>query len=308
MGTTTGAGYDLPTGEQFEIVHGVQRATVTEVGATLRGYTVGDRDVIDGFGARDAVGFARGQVLAPWPNRIDEGEYSFEGVACRAPWDEPARRNAIHGLVRWRPWQPLDRTAATVTMACTLNPSPAYRWWLRLEVTYALDASGLTVTTRATNRSDASAPFGLAFHPYLTLGGALDDATLTLAARTWLPSDERLLPTGREDVDGTDRDFRRGRAVGATQMDTAFTDLERDEEGVARVTLSSADRRVTLWADNAFGWLMVYTADTIEPERRRRSIAVEPMTCPPNAFVTGEDVIALAPGEPWAAVWGITPG
>src|ERR1700694_132484 len=68
-----------PSGEQYEIVFGEQRAVITEVGATLREYWSGGRAVLDGFAVSEMCSGGRGQVLMPWPNRIEDGVYEFGG-------------------------------------------------------------------------------------------------------------------------------------------------------------------------------------------------------------------------------------
>jgi len=302
--TTSGS----PTGEQYELVSGTLRARVTEVGATLRTLTTGDAEVIDGFGVDEWAAAGRGQVLAPWPNRLDEGRYTFDGREGQAPLDEPGLRNAIHGLVRWAPWTVASRSEDAVTLGYTSYPQPAYPWTLALRVEYRLDPEGLAVTTAATNRSDTVAPFGLGFHPYLAAGGELvDGSTLTNPARVRLTTDERGLPTGAVRVGGSEYDFTSPRRIGAMRLDTAYTDLARGDDGHATVQLEGADgRRSAVWMDEAFRHVMVFTGDTVEPaSRRRRGIAIEPMTCPPNALATGTDLVRLEPGSTWRATWGI---
>jgi aldose 1-epimerase len=298
-----------PSGTQYEIGLGDAHAVVTEVGATLRSFTVGGYDVIDGFPVEETSSAGRGQVLAPWPNRLQDGTYRFDGRRASAALDEPERGNAIHGLVRWLPWRAVLRTRASVALECVVHPQPAYPWRLHLRVAYRLSADALTVVTVATNRSDEPAPFGIGFHPYLTVGTApVDDACLTIPAERRLITDERGLPTGIEDVTGTGFDFTEARTIGAVRMDTAFTDLRPDETGRCAVVLEGEDggRRVTLWMDPAYTHVMVYTGDTLEPAwRRRRGIAIEPMTCPPNAFRSGIDVIRLEPAATWNGDWGI---
>ncbi len=299
-----------PTGRQHEIRRGDQVAVVGEVGATLRRYATGGVDVLDGFepGERSTAG--RGQVLAPWPNRLDGGRYRFDGVEGRAALDEPELDNAIHGLVRWLPWRAVNEGEEYVRMGCVVHPQPAYPWRLELEVEYRLDEDGLRVTPTATNESATACPFGIGFHPYLTVAEPLvDTATLAVPAKGRLVCDERGLPQDHEAVDGTPFDFIQPRPIGDTKLDTAFTDLAADEHGLARVELRAASGRgVALWAGPEFPYLMVYTGDVLEPEaRRRRGIAFEPMTCPPNALRTGTDVIRLEPGASWTGSWGITP-
>jgi aldose 1-epimerase len=305
--TGVSGGFAPPSGEQFELRSGGHHAVVTEVGATLRSYRVDGADVIDGFAIDERSSAGRGEVLAPWPNRLGDGHYEFEGQQGQAPLDEPARSNAIHGLVRWLPWNAVSRTSDAVTMACVLHPQPAYPWRLSLQVEYRLGQDGLTVVSEATNLTDHTAPFGLGFHPYLTPGTpTVDTATLVLPARRRLLVDDRALPTGDAELAGTEFDFAAERPVGSLVLDTAYTDLVRDEDGRARARLRGADgRAVTVWVDDTFRHLMVFTGDTLEPERRRRSIAIEPMTCPPDALRSGTDLIRLEPGASWSGTWGV---
>lgn len=300
----------VATGDQWVIGHGHQRAVVTEVGATLRSFTSHDRPVVDGFGPDERSHGGRGQILAPWPNRLGGGNYTFQGTEAQAPLDEVARGNAIHGLVRWLPWRMVGRAQNRVSLACVLRPTPAYPFALGLEVEYRLGRTGLTVTTDAENRGEVDLPFGLGFHPYLTVGTpTVDQARLRVPAATRLVTDDRGLPTGRVPVRGTELDFADGRPIGQTVLDTAFGGLKRDDDGRARVDLDAADgsRGVTLWMDERFPWVMVYSGDTQPAGDRRRAVAVEPMTCPPDALRTGDDLVVLAPGARWTGVWGITP-
>lgn len=297
-----------PSGEQHEIRSGDHVAVVTEVGATLRTYTMGGLDVVDGFGIDEISPAGRGQVLAPWPNRLDGGRYSFEGVEALAAIDEPDRGNAIHGLVRWLPWPLVSRSEDLVTLSCVLQPQRAYPWRLELTVAYRLLSDGLTVVVHATNASGTPAPFGIGFHPYLTVGVPVDHARLRLPASSRLITDERALPIGDEEVERTVFDFSTARTIGDTQLDTCFTGLRREDQERCRARVEAGGRGVELWADQRFGYLQAYTGDTLEPvARRRQSIAIEPMTCPPNAFSTGNDLIRLEPAETWSGSWGIGP-
>jgi aldose 1-epimerase len=149
-------------------------------------------------------------------------------------------------------------------------------------------------------------PYGAGAHPYLTVGSErVDTATLHIPASTVLQADERGLPVGELPVEGTAYDFRRPRPIGDTVLDHAFTGLERGSDGRARVELDG-ERSVSIWVDESYLYLMVFTGDPL-PDVSRRSLAVEPMTCPPNAFRTGVDVVRLEPGESFTSVWGIHP-
>ena len=297
-----------PSGEQHLIERDRHRVVVTEVGATLRSYSVDGVDVLDGFDLGEMSLAGRGQVLAPWPNRLEDGSYTFGDREGHAALDEPERGNAIHGLVRWVPWRLMSRTDDELVLGCDLYPQPAYPWRLELEVRYRITDEGLSVVSEATNHSVVAAPFGIGFHPYLTVGtGTIDDADLSIPARRSLLTDERGLPTEDQTVTGS-FDLSTPRPVEGLKLDTAFTDLIRSD-GRAEATLANPidGRRLILWIDETFRYLMVYTGDTLEPqERRRQGIAMEPMTCPPNAFRSGVDVIRLEPGGSWRGRWGIS--
>ncbi len=298
------------SGEQVELVHGAWRATVVEVGGGLRTLDHDGQPVVDGYAEDEMAPSCRGQVLVPWPNRIHTGRYTWDGVEAEVPLDEPEQQNAIHGLGRWRSWTPTERTDAAVTMRLLLRPQPAYPFTVSFAVRYELGDDGLTVTMSATNEGDRDAPYGCGVHPYLTAGAdRLDDTVLQLPARTWLPTGPAQVPLDPEPVDDTPYDFREPRRVGRTRMDHAFTDLERGSDGRAVVSLAApSGRRVELWMDESFTWLQVFTGDTLPEPVRRRSAAVEPMTCPPDAFRSGQDVIRLAPGQTTSATWGIRVG
>jgi aldose 1-epimerase len=298
-----------PSGEQIEIVHGDQRAVVVEVGGGLREYTLNGRRVLDGYGADEMSGSGRGQVLIPWPNRIQDGRYSFDGQDHQLAIDDVEEQDAIHGLVRWAAWGVAERAKDAVVMEHVLHPRPGYPFTLALSVEYRLSDEGLLVRTTATNRGLDPCPYGSGNHPYVTLGQhSVDPLTLRVPGARVLVSDERGIPVGSAPVEATDYDFREPRTIGATVLDHAYTDLERGKDGRARVEMQDPDggSALTLWVDEAHPYVMVFTGDPL-PDVNRRSLAVEPMTCPPNAFRTGEDLIRLEPDQSFTSSWGIDP-
>lgn len=298
-----------PSGEQIEIRSGDQRAVAVSVGGGLRVYEAAGRPILDGYAVDAISDGARGQLLVPWPNRIRDGAYEFGGRRFQAPLTEPEQGNAIHGLARWLPWQVLRRDASSASLGVELPAQPAYPFQLVLEVTYRLDAGGLRVWQRATNIGAEPCPYGSGAHPYLAAAPVLvDDWQLTVPAAAALLTDDRQIPAGSRSVAGSELDYRSARRIGDARLDTAFTDLDRDAEGLATVTFSRADRTVRLWVDAAHEYLMAFTGDTLAPERRRQGLTIEPMTCAPNAFRSGAGLRVLAPGEAVVAEWGIVPG
>ena len=296
-----------PTGEQYEISSGRHRAVITEVGATLRGFSVDGRDVVRGFGVQDMISGGRGQNLIPWPNRIRDGRYTFNGATQQLALTEPARHNASHGLARYLPWVLIDKQADAVTNRVRIHPQPGWPGTLESTITHQLTQDGLMVTVEATNLGATELPFGYGAHPYLTVGeSTVDEIALTVPAASYLEvDDDRLLPLKLSPVQGTAYDLRDGRVLGSMSLDTAMTDLARDSDGRWRVRLVLGDRYAELWGDETMRWTQVFTGGP----KRDGSLAVEPMTCGPDAFNAGpthDDMRLLAPGETFVGQWGIS--
>jgi aldose 1-epimerase len=300
-------GAALPSGRQFELRRGGVRAVVTEVGATLRALEVDGLSVLDGFPENGMAEAGRGQVLIPFPNRIDRGRYVFHGRSYDLPLDEPELTNATHGLVRWLNWTPLRWKPARLVMGVVLHARHGYPFVLSLRIAYTLTGAGLRVRQTARNLGALTAPYGAGFHPYLTVGTpTVDDCALTLPARTYLLLNARLIPMGRASVTDTELDFRTPRTIGETSMDTGFTDLERGGDGIARVELAAPGGRpsVSLLVDRGYQYLQVFTGDGL-PDPRRRALAIEPYTCAPNAFNNGLGLRVLEPGECFSSAWEV---
>jgi aldose 1-epimerase len=293
-----------PSGEQVELAYGEQRAVVVAVGAGLRTYSVGERPILDGYRDSEVCPSGRGQLLVPWPNRIEDGRYDFGGRTYQLPLNELERRNAIHGLVRWSHWSVADRAADRVAFEHLLYPQPGYPFALELRAEYSLAQQGLAVQIEATNAGSEAAPFGAGWHPYLAVASeVVDDVELRVPAATVLVADERSLPVRSGAVAEEGLDFREAGPIGQVRLDHCFTDLERNGDGRAAARVGAT----TLWVDETFPYLMVFTGDGL-PDVDRRSVAVEPMTCAPNAFRSGEGLIRLEPGQTHVGRWGISPG
>jgi aldose 1-epimerase len=297
-----------PSGEQFEIRHGDQRATIVEVGASIREYYVGERPVLDPFPLDQMADGARGNTLIPWPNRLADGTYEWDGTTQQVPLTEPEKQNAIHGLLRWRNWVLFERDESRVVMRTRIYPQKGYPFILDASIGYELTEDGLVVTTTATNLGETACPYGTGQHPYLSPGeGPVDACELQFTAATRIDTDdERQLPTGREPVAGTEFDFSEPRQLGDFGMDYAFTDLARADDGRAYARLKGADgATVEMWLDERYAFLEVFTGDTLAPDRARQGLACEPMTCAPNAFNSGDGLVRLEPGDSHSAAWGL---
>lgn len=301
---------EAPSGRQIELSYGTQRATVVEVGGGVRTYEVGGRPVLDGYAEDEMCNAGRGQVLLPWPNRVAGGAYRFGGRHLQLALTQPNEGNAIHGLTRWANWALDRRDPSRAVASHILHPQPGYPFALACEVEHRLGGDGLSMRISVTNVGAGPAPVGFGCHPYLTVGTpTVDVAVLRLPAAVRLLTDDRGVPVGREPVAGSPLDFREARSIGDARLDTAFTGLQRGADGRFRVRLAAPDASVvlTVWADEAWSWVQVFSGDGLDKPERRRSLAVEPMTCAPDAFNNGEGLRVVGPGESLTGTWGITP-
>lgn len=278
---------------------------VAAVGASLREYTVGGRDVVLPYGEHAMAPAFSGTVLAPWPNRLRDGEFRFEDVTYDVPLNEHDRQTALHGLVAHTTFSTRDESASAVTLEHVVVPTYGYPWPVRLRVTYGLTVDGLRVTTDVTNLGTSTAPFGLGFHPWLSPGdGPVDETTLQVDATRHVTVDTRLLPTGTEALTGR-YDLRVATSLRGIALDDAWVQPVRDEDGLTWVRFGGTDgRTVAMWADAGFQAWQVCTGDFVAAIKRR-GVAVEPMTCIADAFRTGENLIQLAPGESRELAWGL---
>lgn len=296
-----------PSGEQFEISAGNQKATIVEVGGGVRSYAVGDRPVLESYPAGEICDGAHGAQLVPWPNRLAGGRYEFDGERFQVPLTEPEKDNAIHGFLLWRPWQASEAEADRVVLGTRIHPSPGYPFRLDVSAEYSVSDEGLKVATTVANTGDRALPYGHGQHPYLSPGeGLIDDCELQLAGRVRVDTDaERQLPSGTEPVGSTPYDFLEPRRLGSLAIDYAFTDLVRDDSGRAWTRLKGPDGATAgIWVDETYPYVETYTGDTLADDRARRGLGTEPMTCAPDAFNSGDGLLRIEPGESFTSTWG----
>lgn len=306
-------------------------AVISPIGASLVRFSVGDRPVVVPMNAFD------GAVLAPWPNRIDGGRFDFAGASHQLPITEPELGNALHGLVADVEWSVVERTESTVSLEYTLEATEGYPFEFALQVDFELTEAELRMRARALNTGSGPAPFGFGFHPWLSAGASaedaggpehdclVDEAQLVIPAAHWYETNERLIPTAvRPFDDGTAvpadhvsddsacmvcKDFRALRLIGGTVLDDAFGQPRRGDDGWSRARLKGTDlREVVVGMGPGFRAWQTCTGDGLDGDLARRAIAIEPMTCPPNAFAAGEagvDFDVVDPGDELAVGWSI---
>ncbi|HEY8702108.1 MAG TPA: aldose 1-epimerase family protein [Arthrobacter sp.] len=292
---------------EHSIAFGPYSAIVTERGGALRELRYQGRDLVVSFGPHGAIPDYRGVICAPWPNRLADGRYAYGGQEFHADINEPERGAALHGFVTGVMWRLLGRSGHSVTLGSRVEAGRAYPSGLEVAVTYSLSADGLRGEVRTVNTGRETAPYGICPHPYLVAGPSpLDEWTLELPAGEFMAvSADRLLPEAMHGVQGHEFDYRIARPLGPVRIDHAFTGILRDEDGLAAVrVLDPLGTGVELEWDGSWPWVQVHTADK-PTGKDRLGLAVEPMTCPPDAFNSGTDLIHLRPGESHEAGWTI---
>ncbi|MGN6445096.1 aldose 1-epimerase family protein [Amnibacterium sp.] len=291
------------SGTPIALRRGAYAAEIASVGASLRALRHDGRDLVVPFQEDEVRPLYRGAVLVPWPNRVVDGRYAFDGVTQQLPLTEPDRGHALHGLACWNDYRVVARSSGAVVLETEIVAQAGYPHPLRVEVEYRLGEDGLETRVTTTNIGTDRAPYGASGHPYLVGGpGRVDDWTLELAAEQVLEVDaERLVPQGLAPVQGGPFDFAAARRIGDLFIDHAFTGLQAHR---ARVTAADGHGAELRW-DAVAPWVQVHTADRPEPEYDRAGLAVEPMTCPPDAFNSGTDLVVLEPGAAHTLTWTI---
>jgi aldose 1-epimerase len=281
---------------EIALAFGNQRAVVSPWGGSLRRYFIadplgGETDILWGYSGGSQKKGGQGDVLIPFPGRVADGRYSFDGQTYQLERNDKEGPNAIHGFVRAMPWRVREADQTRVTFdigleADTFGPK-GYPFSLSVSLTYGLDAMGLSCSFTVRNAGQQAAPVGVGFHPYFTVGTALvDEAEVMIPGAGYLEFNDRLVPTGRIlDVRDTEWDYRRYRKIGTVRFNHCYVHLDRDREGVTTASLRHAGngRVIDIIMDRSFSALVVYTGDAIADEPRR-AVAIEPMTCASDAL------------------------
>ncbi|HET9960832.1 MAG TPA: hypothetical protein VFQ34_00735 [Nitrospiraceae bacterium] len=294
---------------EIELAFGQERAVLSPWGASLRRYFLlesgRETDLVWGYSGGINKKGGQGDVLIPFPGRIAEGRYTFDGQRFQLERNDKEAPNAIHGFVRTMPWRVAQKGAERVlfeiTLAAEQYGSKGYPFSLAIQVGYGLNAEGMCCSFEIENIGARVAPVGAGFHPYFTVGtDRIDESQLMMPAAGYLEFNDRLVPTGRIiEASGTEWDYRRLHAIGARRFNHCYVGLEPDAEGWVTACLRhpSTHRGIDVRMDRAFSALVVYTGDAI-PNHARRAIAIEPMTCASDAFNHPEwGLKRLEPGE-----------
>lgn len=271
---------------------GNYEATIVTVGAAIARLTYKGHDICMPYDP-DSVPLAHlGKVLAPWPNRVAEGKYSFEGKDYRLSINEFNSNASNHGLVAWKEWEVTEQNTDRVVLETWVTPITGYPFVVKVKVEYKLvDNRGLVTTITGTNEGKTNAPYGVGTHPYITCDQELtDNCKVTAPFTRYFELDNLKIPTTKLlDAASAGFDFRETRLLGKTELDTCFPSDHPGE--MNRVTLENDTIRVYFESDVPY--IQLFTPAVLE----RKCFAVEPMSCAANAFNNKIDLIVLKPHD-----------
>lgn len=286
---------------------GDQQVVLDPLGGRAVSYRVGGKEVLAAE-AHSAGTTYRSALLVPWPNRVAHGRWQWEGQQLQLPLNENPPGNALHGLVAFSTYALPEVSEDRARLVHDLAPSPGYPFPLRVEASYSLTHDGLECRLEAVATGARPTPVALGVHPYVMTRGPVDEVELCVPAEQLVEVDASWEEQSRVDVSKTDLDLREGRRIGAQDIDACWSDLRRGADGRVScpVVLPDGDQ-VVVWGGATTRYVTVYTSHTLPGDLRRRSLAVEPMTAPANAFRSGTDVDVLAPGQSLVLDWGVRP-
>ena len=281
-------------------------AVISPVGAALMALTLSGNKVIEQVAPGRPELYA-GVVMAPWSGRIAAGKWiDAEGVERSLQVNEPARNNALHGLVYDKEFEVKKSSAGSVELVIDITPTDGYPHALRLAVSYELEDGELYASFAVKNLSNTKAPFGIGFHPYFSTAWADAPLKLQVGAESVLELNEKMIATGKAKVSDANKDLRAGKALSEVKLDDDFTDLEF-VHGIATTKLVTASGTgLEVWQEDVFKHTVIYTPEEFPTQSGSiKAIAIEPCSSAVNAFNSKQDLIALAPGETRSGSWGI---
>lgn len=269
---------------------------IPDFGANLIELQLKSHQILDGFKTEEQLEAnekSRGNHLLPFPNRIKDGRYQFEGKEYQLPINKPKEQNAIHGFTWDKPFRITDETvsqhAADIKLEYHYEGTLAgYPFPFLARYRYELNNEALSIHITVINKGHSNMPVGVGWHPYFTFHKPVDYLQLQLPVCNILSVDDRMIPTGESKPLSN---FDTLQTIGKTEFDTAFELKGEHENYETRLRDKEKGTVIIIQQNSAFNYLQVY----IPPDRK--SIALEPMTCPANAFNSRDGLIVLKPGE-----------
>jgi aldose 1-epimerase len=281
-------------------------AIISPIGAALLSLNLAGNQVIEKL-ATDRPELYAGVVMAPWSGRVAGGAWVHpDGRNFQLPINEPARNNALHGLVFDKEFVVARSTESSLELSIEITESEGYPFQLKLAIAYELDGGELICSFAVKNLSTEKAPFGLGFHPYFSTKWLGDEVPITNSAKTVYELDQNLIDTGTQKTAGSTKDLSVGKLAVGASLDDDFTDLDF-VAGVSRTTLSnSAGSGIEIWQEDVFRHNVIYTTDAYEAENGTvTAVAIEPCISAVNVLNTHSDLLWIQPNQTQSGSWGI---
>lgn len=273
-------------------------------GATLLDLRFAGKSVLDGYQTPDELSagkWGKSAVLFPFPNRLRDGHYTWDGREYLFPINNADTGNAIHGFARGETFEVVrvELTTEDASIACRLDYDgrhAGYPFPCTLDLVFSIsNRNDFSVSFFLKNRHDKAIPAGFGWHPYFRLAERADDHTLQLPPCEKIGIDDRMIPTGARSAFP---DFETEKKLAATSLDNCFR--ATSAHLLYRLHLSAAGRRLMLVASEAsFPFFQIFTPP------HRQSVALEPMTCNVDAFRNGDGLVSVPPGGDWTAAFRI---
>lgn len=239
----------------------------------------------------NAIPEFRSSVLVPFPNRVNKGKYTFNGIEYQLPINFKSEGNAIHGLVAEVEFNKIKVDQENGVLECTytcLEGFEGYPFAFDLNLIFRIGAAGITLLMSIENKGKEPMPAGLGYHPYFTLGKKVNCLNLQLPKAEIL-AHRNLIPTGeKKSFDALNNSPELGDLI----LDDCLELVGEDGENHYTTLLVDSEAQTGLVISQMGGsFLQIYTPT------HRDFIAIEPMTCAPDAFNNGIGLAVINPGQ-----------
>jgi aldose 1-epimerase len=253
-------------------------------------------EIIDGSkteleAKEDGTKMYKSRILFPYPNRIKQGLYIFEGKMYKFETDN--EDNSLHGFCENAKFnilsQDTKKTKASLTISYALDGKhTAYPFEISLTVVYELSKKGLSIWTEIKNIGTKTAPAGLGWHPYFKTGSKIDELQLWFPAHHNLPVDEQMIPTGKKSEGFAFAGFE---TLEEIFLDNGYKLDAEIKYSTLKIKDPLKDITINIVLQNGYDYLQVFTPS------HRNSIAIEPQTCAADAFNNKMGLVELKSGE-----------
>lgn len=243
--------------------------------------------------------WSKNEILFPFPNRIEDGQYEYDGISYQIPINEKSYNNAIHGMISNEKFEikekEINGDSASITLVHNYDGSMEYYPFpFTFEVTYSYsEFSKLSTTFNIYNCGRVTLPFGLGWHPYFKFGKAgLEEVELTIPeSENLLLSDDRSLPTGEV------IQFDHKRLI---LKDWSLDDCFRIKDSERSLELISEELTLRMEFSKEYEYLQLFTPESFG------TIAIEPMTSGVNVFNNHEGIRYLNSEESFEVSFDIS--